>query len=97
MTDKELDELEQMATTAHDEEFLLRARDEILRLVAEVRRLRRPVEAARIVKGARAHFEEADEIRTALYCELRKQEKDLDEALKEALVGEEESIENLTS
>lgn len=93
MTENELDEIERRATTASDEEFLLHARDEILRLVAEARRLRKPVEAARLVRAARRHFEEADDIRTDLYCDLRKHEKELDSALKEALISEEEFIE----
>lgn len=97
MTDKELDEIEQRAATAPDTEFLRQAREEILRLVAEVRRLRKPVEAARVLKAAREHFKEADDIRIDLYTELREVEKRLDEALETALLEREELPEDLLS
>ncbi len=90
MTDQELDNIEQRAATANDEEILSHARNDILRLVAEVRRLRKPVEAARIVKAARDQFTEADNIRTQLYGELKDLEKRLDEALEAALIEPED-------
>ncbi len=90
MTDQELDNIEQRAATANDEEILSQARNDILRLVAEVRRLRKPVEAARIVKAARDQFSEADNIRIQLYGELKDLEKRLDEALEVALIEPEE-------
>jgi hypothetical protein len=99
MTDLELDKIEQRAATANDEELLSHARNDILRLVAEARRLHKPVEAARIVKAARDQFTEADDIRTQLYGELKDLEKRLDEALEVVLIEpeEEDLSENLPS
>jgi hypothetical protein len=91
MTDQELDKIEQSATMANNEEFLSSGRNYVLRLVAEVRRLRKPVEAARIVKEARDQFTEADNIRVQLYSELKELEKRLDDALAEVLIEPEDA------
>jgi hypothetical protein len=83
--EEEMDEIVERARALGSDYAVL---SDILRLIAEVRRLREPVAAAERLNAERLRSEQADRLATQQRTRVVEAEVELETALEKALVGQ---------
>jgi hypothetical protein len=85
ISEEEMDEIVERARALGTDYDVL---SDIIRLIAEVRRLRAPVEAAGRLSAARTKFQEADRLAVQQRAKVTEAEDELETALEKALVAQ---------
>ena len=83
--EEEMDEIVERARALGTDYAVL---SDLLRLIAEVRRLRAPVEAAERLNAERLRFEEAEQLVTRQRARVTEADAELEAALEKALIGQ---------